>query len=368
MHKVAIVGAGHIGRTICKYLVESGDYEVSILDRSQAQLDQIPNLSEIDTHCVDVFDSNVLSGRLGALEAVVNAAPDHLTLAIAKACIKMEIPYLDLTADVDSTREVHLLAEKRRSSVITQCGLAPGFVSIVANNLAESFDLADTLSIRVGALPRIPTNPFKYNLTWSTEGLVNEYCQPCTEIVDGELSSTRPFERYEEFSLSEVAYESFSTSGGIGTLAQSLLGKVSNLNYQTIRYPGHRAIMKFLLQDLELEQKPEYFKDFLEHVIPTTDQDIVLIYVSCEGTKNGQRTRETYTQKIDAQVVQKEHLSAIQITTASGVCTVLDLLIEGKLPRHGIVLQEQIELDAFLENRFGRCFRHATRLERNLTS
>lgn len=362
MHSVAIVGAGHIGRTICKFLVETGDYKVTILDLSQAQLDQVPNLPEIDTQCVDVSDSDALASHLEPHEAVINAGPDHLTLAVAKACVELDIPYLDLTAHVDSTRDVHLISEKRRGCVITQCGLAPGFVSIVASNLARNFDHVDTLSIRVGALPRVPTNPFKYNLTWSTEGLVNEYCQPCTEIVDGEITTIQPFERFEEFLLFDVAYESFSTSGGIGTLPRSLVGKVSNLNYQTIRYPGHRAIMKFLLQDLELEKQREYFKDFLEHVIPTTDQDTVLIYVSCEGTKNDRFMRETYTKKIDAQVIQGDHLSAIQITTASGVCAVLDLLIEAKLPRKGIVLQEQIELDAFLENRFGRCFRHADRL------
>ena len=362
MHNVAIVGAGHIGRTICKFLVESGDYKVTILDLSQAQLDQVPTLPEIDTERVDFTDSDTLASRLEPHEAVINAGPDHLTLAIAKVCIQLEIPYLDLTADVDSTQDVHLLAENGRGCVVTQCGLAPGFVSIVASAMAQSFDHVETLSIRVGALPRVPTNPFKYNLTWSTEGLVNEYCQPCTELVNDEITTVKPFERFEEFLLLGVAYESFSTSGGIGTLPQTLLGKVSNLNYQTIRYPGHRAIMKFLLQDLELEKQRAYFKDFLEHVIPPTDQDVVLIYVSCEGTKNNQSTRETYIKKIDPQVIQGDRLSAIQITTASGVCAVLDLLIEGKLPRKGIVLQEQIDLDAFLENRFGLCFRHAARL------
>ena len=356
MHSVAIVGAGHIGRTICKFLVETGDYKVTILDLSQAQLDQVPTLTEIDTERVDFTDSDTLASRLEPHEAVINAGPDHLTLAIATVCVELEIPYLDLTADVDSTRDVHLLAENQGGCVITQCGLAPGFVSIVASNLARSFDQVNTLSIRVGALPRVPTNPFKYNLTWSTEGLVNEYCQPCTEIVNGEMTTVKPFERYEEFLLFGVEYESFSTSGGIGTLPESLLGKVSNLNYQTIRYPGHRAIMKFLLQDLELEKQRAYFKDFLEHVIPTTDQDTVLIYVSCEGTKNYQLTRETYAKKIDAQVIQGDHLRAIQITTASGVCAVLDLLIEGKLPSKNIVLQEEIELDALLENRFGQVY------------
>ena len=93
--------------------------------------------------------------------------------------------YFDLTEDVESTRTVRRLAEGAATAFVPQCGLAPGFVSIVANHLASRFDPLRDLIMRVGALPLYPTNALGYNLTWSTEGLINEYLNPCEAIVDG---------------------------------------------------------------------------------------------------------------------------------------------------------------------------------------
>ena len=94
--------------------------------------------------------------------------------------------------------------------------------------------------MRVGALPQFPTNALTYNLTWSTDGLINEYCNPCEAIHDGERMHVLPLEGIEHFSLDGVRYEAFNTSGGLGTLCDTLDGRVRELNYKTIRYQGHR--------------------------------------------------------------------------------------------------------------------------------
>ena len=110
--------------------------------------------------------------------------------------------------------------------------------------------------MRVGALPQYPSNALNYNLTWSTDGVINEYFEPCEAIVDGELVEVPALEEREEFSLDGVTYEAFNTSGGLGTLCETLKGKVRTLNYRTIRYPGHAAIMKALLNDLRPAAPP----------------------------------------------------------------------------------------------------------------
>src|SRR5207249_4998570 len=136
-----------------------------------------------------------------------------------------------------------------------QCGLAPGFVSIAANHLARKFDKLDEVRMRVGALPQFPTNEMKYNLTWSTDGLINEYGNPCEAIYQGRFIQTLPLEGLEHFSLDGVDYEAFNTSGGVGTLCETLRGKVRTLDYKTIRYRGHRELMAFLMNELRLNDR-----------------------------------------------------------------------------------------------------------------
>ena len=183
--------------------------------------------------------------------------------------------------------------------------------------------------MRVGALPKFPSNALNYNLTWSTDGVINEYCEPCEAIVNGQLRETQPLEELEEFSLDGVLYEAFNTSGGLGTLCETLAGKVRNLNYRTIRYPGHAAIMKALLNDLRLRDRRELLKDILENAVPITLQDVVIVFVTVSGMRGGQLVQETYANKIYAAPVGGRVRSAIQITTAGGICAVLDMLSAG---------------------------------------
>ena len=289
-------------------------------------------------------------------DVVLSASPYYLTPAIAAATKAAGAHYFDLTEDVSSTQAVKALAKDAASAMVPQCGLAPGFVSIVANDLAKAFDSLRDVQMRVGALPIYPTNALKYNLTWSTDGLINEYCNPCEAIIDGELKETLALEEIEAFSLDGIAYEAFNTSGGLGTLCDSLKGRVENLNYKTVRYPGHRDIVKTLIRDLRLGQRRDILKDVLETAIPMTLQDVVLIFVTVSGMKGGRLTQQTYAKKIYSQVVNGQHLSAIQITTAAGICAMVDLLVGGKLPQRGFVRQEDASLADFLANRFGRYY------------
>jgi saccharopine dehydrogenase-like NADP-dependent oxidoreductase len=248
------------------------------------------------------------------------------------------------------------LAAGATTAFIPQCGLAPGFISIVAADLARHFDTLYDVRLRVGALPKYPSNALNYNLTWSTDGVINEYCEPCEAIVDGLPRQTRAMEECEAFALDGVAYEAFNTSGGLGTLCETLNGKVRNLNYRTIRYPGHAAIMKALLNDLRLRDRRELLRDILENAVPITLQDVVIIFVTVSGKRGGQLVQETYANKVYAAPMGGRVRSAIQITTAGGICAVLDLLREGYLPQSGLIKQEEIGLQAFLANRFGRVY------------
>ncbi|CAN5687828.1 saccharopine dehydrogenase family protein [soil metagenome] len=358
--KLILLGAGKIGDAILNLLSHTGDYQITVADRDPERLKYVEQAKFPNTRTVeaDLTNKDVVTELIRGHQVTLSACPYFLTPIIAGAAKAANSHYFDLTEDVESTRIVKQLAEGADCAFVPQCGLAPGFISIVANDVAKRFDTLRDVSMRVGALPTFPNNALKYNLTWSTDGLINEYCNPCEAIVDGQLRETSALEEIEHFSLDGIDYEAFNTSGGLGTLCESLAGKVQNLNYKTVRYPGHRDIVKMLIRDLELgklERRP-ILKDVLETSIPMTKQDVVLVFVSVIGMRDGRLEQESYAKKIYSQVVNGQLLSAIQLTTASGICAMVDMVVSGKLPQHGMVRQEQASLADFSANRFGRYY------------
>lgn len=356
MKEVMVIGAGKIGAAITSMLAATGDYKVTVADRSREQLVWIDRHPAVSTAVLEITDHASIAAALNRKFAVLSAAPFYVSAQIAEAALKADAHYLDVTEDVATTKKVEALAQNAERTFIPQCGLAPGFISIVANDLASRFDSLDSVRMRVGALPRYSSNALNYNLTWSTDGLINEYIEPCEAIVEGRLVSVPAMEEREEFSLDGITYEAFNTSGGLGTLARTLESKVRTMNYRTIRYPGHQAIIKVLLNDLDLKNRRDVLKELFENALPATMQDVVVIFVTVCGYRDGRYLQETYANKIYAGTVAGRKLSAIQITTAAGVAAVFDLLAQEKLSAKGFVRQEQIALADFLSNRFGQIY------------
>jgi saccharopine dehydrogenase-like NADP-dependent oxidoreductase len=352
--KIAVVGAGKIGSTVATLLAPA--YEVLVIDQNAEALETLDARPRPSTACLAIDDPAALAQALAGCFAVVNAAPYRLTTIVARAARDAGAHYLDLTEDVAASRVVRDLARGAGTAFVPQCGLAPGFITIAAWALAQHFEDLHDVRLRVGALPRYPSNALNYNLTWSTDGVINEYCEPCEAIVNGRLREVPALEECEEFALDGVTYEAFNTSGGLGTLCQTLEGKVRNLNYKTIRYPGHAAIMKALLNDLDLRNRRDLLKDILENAVPATLQDVVIVFVTVSGLKAGRLMQETYVNKVYAQEIGGATRSAIQVTTAGAVCAVLDMLAHGILPQRGFIRQEDIALPQFLANRYGRVY------------
>lgn len=353
--RLTLVGAGKIGEAIVALLGGTGDYRLTVVDRDPARLGAFEAAGFAVKRC-DLETAEDLAPQLAGEDMVISAGPYHLTPVIAAAAQAAGAHYFDLTEDVESTRAVKRLADGADTAFVPQCGLAPGFISIAAHSATQAFESLRDVRMRVGALPIYPSNALKYNLTWSTEGLINEYCNPCEAIVDGQLREVPALEEVEEFSLDGLTYEAFNTSGGLGTLCETLAGRVENLNYKTVRYPGHRDIVKMLIRDLRLGTRRDLLKDVFEAAIPMTTQDLVLIFVTVTGQKAGRLTQETFVRKVYGREVGGRYLSAIQLSTAAGVCAMVDLMAAGTLPRRGFVRQEAVALDDFLANRFGRYY------------
>ena len=368
MH-IALLGAGHIGQTIARLLADTGDYQVTLIDKNAQALARVAGpagsaaSSGITTRVVDTEDQPTLLAALRGHDTVVNALPYHLAVATATLAREAGCHYFDLTEDVAATRAIQQLAAGASTAFMPQCGLAPGFIGIVAHHLAQGFDTLQDVKMRVGALPAFPTNALKYNLTWSVDGLINEYCHPCEAIRDGQAIEVLPLEGLEHFSLDGTEYEAFNTSGGLGTLCETLAGRVRTLDYKSVRYPGHQALMKLLLEDLQLKDDQQTLKDILRKSVPGTMQDVVLVFVTVSGMRRGQLLQEVFARKIFADRSETNPLSAIQITTAAGICAVVDLFRAGALPQRGFIRQEQVALPAFLANRFGSAYQQSRQVE-----
>ena len=361
MNKVLILGAGKIGALISGLLAESGDYDVTLGDVDASAAEAVVKAhgsKALRAVALDASDTKALERHFATSKphAVISSLPYYCNPGVAKAARKGNAHYFDLTEDVAVTRAVRRIARGASKAFVPQCGLAPGFISIAANELAKHFDELRSIKLRVGALPQHPNNVLKYSLTWSTEGLINEYGNPCESVVDGKIVAAAPLEGLEEIEIDGMRYEAFNTSGGLGSLAESYGKQCEQINYKTMRYPGHCAQMRLLMNDLKLNSDRPTLKRVLEHAVPQTLQDVVIVYAAVAGKQDGELREENYVNKIYPQMIAGRLWSAIQVTTAAGITAVVDLVLSSPRKYKGFVAQEQFDLPAILDNRFGQYY------------
>ncbi|MDX2132298.1 MAG: saccharopine dehydrogenase C-terminal domain-containing protein [Planctomycetota bacterium] len=396
MKKVLVLGAGKVGKSVGELLLMCGEgnYHVTLADREQAPLEEATaNLARLrasvrhqvafDARRLDVSDDAQVRSALTGHDYVVCMLPFNFVQGIAEAANDLGVHYFDVTEDVATTEQVRQIDASGRAKValVPQCGLAPGYIAVAAYDVARQFERVHDLTLRVGALPQYPTNQLKYNVTWSAAGVINEYCEPCNVMLNGHAVKVPALEGLERFSFEGVEYEAFYTSGGVGSLIETLqnekrLSPGANVAYKTIRYPGHRDLMRCLLHDLGLSvehaepnargQKFDRWLliDLFDHSLARTLQDVVVIFVNAVGEKDGRLWQVNFERTVRATSLFGRVWPAIELTTAAGVCGFLDLHRRGKLPRAtGFVRQEEVSLAEFSATPFGLGYDAPERLE-----
>jgi len=331
--KIAIVGSGNIGWAL-RQLLEN-DYDLKQGDIADG---------------FDALDIEQVKDFLKGNDAVISAGPFKVNKNIAKVAADFGIAYFDLTEDVETTEYIKALESK--SILMPQCGLAPGAINICAAGMMKDFDKVNEVLMRVGALPRFTTNEMSYYLSWSTNGLINEYCNEADAIYEGKPVKVMPLEGIEKIVIEGESFEAFNTSGGCATMCETYEDEVENLTYKTIRYPGHVSHMKFLFNDLHLKKNKEILEKLFDKEVPRTKNDVIIFFVKVIGVIDGVLQEKTYLRKIYGD----EKLSAIQLTTASGVCSALKMYLDGKITNQGFTKQESLSWDDFLNNNFGKVY------------
>jgi len=354
IRKVLVLGAGKVGGTVADMLADYHHIPVTLADREAPR--RAPDDRWVRRTVLDVEDDAALAAALAGHELLVNALPFHFAARVASVARARGVHCLDLTEDVAATSAIRALADGAEAVLMPQCGLAPGVIGMLGAHLAGRFDELHDLHLRVGALSRHATNGLRYNFTWSIDGLINEYCHPCAAIVQGRPVSALPLEGHETLVLDGDTYEAFNTSGGLGTLCETLAGRVRNLDYKTLRYPGHRDAMALLLHDLRLAERRDLLRQVLEYAVPHSREDLVIVFASACGLRGGRLEQETRMARIHGGRLRGVDRTAIELATAAGVVGVFEMLRTGRLPARGFVGQEQVALQDFLATRVGSCY------------
>ncbi len=279
-----------------------------------------------------------------------------MNVGVATAAHRLGLHYFDLTEDVPTTKVIREMSKTSKGVMAPQCGLAPGLVGIVGAHLAEQFEQVRSIRLRVGALPQHPTGLLGYAFNWSPEGVVNEYLNDCEVIEEGQHKWVSPMEWIEKIYVNGIRLEAFTTSGGLGTMCETYLGRVENLDYKSMRYPGHVELMNFFFHELLMREKRDVAGEILTHAKPPVDDDVVHFHVSAEGEVNGRLQRQEFVRSYYPLEISNRVWTAIAWTTSASVCAVIEMVSRGELPPTGFLKQEQIPLAPFLQTRNGRLY------------
>lgn len=349
MQKILVIGLGKVGSLVGTLL--SKKFNVTGVDKTQPAV-----LLPFPVVAGDITNPEFLDQTLAGFDAVVSCMPYNLNLPIATKACQKGIHYFDLTEDVATTAAIREMAKDSRSVLAPQCGLAPGFIGIVGMDLAKRFTRLRDIELRVGALPRYPNGLMGYSFTWSPAGVVNEYINDAEVIHNGVRKMVPSLEGIEMINIEGQEFEAFITSGGLGTMCETLEGKLDTLNYKTIRYPGHCSLMRFMLYELCLKDKRELIEQILTEAKPPVQQDVVYVYAVVEGWKENRLEREEFYKAYHPIDIDGQHWRAISWTTAASIASVVEMVADGILPGYGFIRQEDILLKEFLQTQNGAFF------------
>jgi len=336
--KAAILGVGRMGTAICHGMHKLGFYVVGADSNESAAQDFRKHITSGSDGAFYLTDENNADKMMETVlmhekpDVVISSLPYHQTEIMGYWCIDNGLRYCDLGGRVDVSKNINNYAERKATKpVFTDLGLAPGWVNILAEQgCKEIHHKIDSVEMMVGGLPAIPSNPpLNYLVTWSVDGLINEYRDDCLVLENGEIKKARGMEGLGKVQfkfLEDEELEVFYTSGGASHTIETMKARgVKNCSYKTIRYKGHRDVVKFLIRDSRLDDDCllQIFKNGCETHDPFMSGDIVLIKAI---VKAGDITWDK-----EVIVGYDQKFSAMQKATAFSISSIAALMAEGLL-------------------------------------
>jgi saccharopine dehydrogenase-like NADP-dependent oxidoreductase len=347
--KIAVLGLGKVGTLVADLLNDAGFEVIGYDSVSREDL-------KYKVITGDVTNYDFIKAELSKVDAVVSCLPYHLNMRIVDAAYENGISYFDLTEDVKTADYIESLSKKSRGVMAPQCGLAPGFIAIAGSSLAKKFNKIRSIELRVGALPQSPQGDLGYAFNWSAEGVVNEYLNDCKILKDGEIKFVPAMQDLEQIIINGTVLEAFTTSGGLGTMCETFKDKVDELNYKTMRYPGHMKLMRFFFHELLMRENRIEAGEILVNAAPPVSNDVVYVHAAVDGMRESvgkeRHFKDEFVKAYYPQKICGKMWRAISWTTACSICSAIELVAKGKI-KEKFVKQENINLEDFLNTKSG---------------
>lgn len=364
--KILVLGAGRMGHGAVYDLVHnSPDVErVTVadfhLDKAEAVASAVGG--SVDARKIDASDNAAVLELMHGHDSVISCVNYWYNESLSRAAIEARANFCDLGGNnyvVDEQLAMDADAKTAGISIIPDCGLAPGMVSILAMHGAAKFDEVEEIHIRVGGLPQHPQPPLNYQLVFSVEGLINEYVEVARVIRDGKIKEVESMTEIEPLAFDGFPpLEAFQTSGGTSTLPDTFLGNIRELDYKTIRYLGHCEKFKAMIDlglcssdeitvDYQKVTPRKVFGELLQRHLPADGPDYVLVRLSFVGKKDGAVSNLRYdiVDKLD----EATGLSAMMRTTAFPASIIAQMMARGDVLMRGATPQEKaIDPDKFV--------------------
>lgn len=363
--KMLVLGAGRMGLGAAFDLAHQPDVDtVTVADVDVSKAEDVArriNSPKVKAKHLDVsFGEEGVAQEMRGHASAISCVNYWYNEMLARAAILAGTNFCDLGGNnsvVDAELALDAQARDAGVNVIPDCGLAPGMVAVLAAHGAQRFNKLDEIHIRVGGLPQNPKPPLDYQMVFSVEGLINEYIEQARVIRGGKIVEVESMTELEslEFPAPFGTMEAFQTSGGTSTLPETFLGKVQELDYKTIRFRGHCAKFKTMI-DLGLcsstpvavdgaQVKPRrLFGDLLVRALPHDEPDYVLVRVEFKG--EGKTLRYDIIDAYDPAT----GLSAMMRTTAFPASIVALMMARGQTTKKGALPQERcIPPDLFMK-------------------
>jgi lysine 6-dehydrogenase len=373
--RILVLGAGRMGFGAVHDLVKQTDVdEVTVADvaAERAQHVAATVAGNVTPRAIDVSRHDDVVALMRGHDSAISCVNYWLNERLARAALEAGTNFCDLGGNndvVDAELALDAEARSRGINIVPDCGLAPGMVAVLVAHGAAQFEQLEEIHIRVGGLPQNPKPPLDYQLVFSVEGLINEYIERARVIRNGAITMVDSMTEVEEIEFPEPfgTMEAFQTSGGTSTLPETFLGRVRELDYKTIRYPGHCEKFKTMIDlglcsseplsviakrnnsdipsrvdgqespaEVRIEIAPrKILADLLVRNLPADEPDVVLVRVEFVGA--GKRLRYDIIDRYD----EASGLSAMMRTTAFPASIVALMMARGQTTQKGALPQER---------------------------
>jgi len=351
--KAIVLGSGKIGSVIAKDFSKTGaDITMSDIDINRAR--KAAEAIGADATVFDTSDHPAMVKTLRDYDLVLSALPGDYGYAALKACVEAGVDVIDVSFTPEDPTKLDEEAKKAGITIIPDCGVAPGLSNMLVGYGASQLDTVEEAKIMVGGIPETEVPPLGYTVTWSADGLIDEYIRDVSIVKDGELVQVPALSGLEDIEFPGVGtLEAFYTDG-LRTLVQSFPG-VKNLYEKTLRYPGHVEKVK-LLRELgffseepvrvlgsDVMPKMVSARIFEKSLTMPEIGDLLAMMIEVNGLKNG--VKKGYRYHVLEYVDHETGVSAMARTTAYTTSIVAGIFVDGGVQRKGVIPMERLGSD-----------------------